>query len=128
MSDTKIDQKNIVSISAIKAMGLSEDKTEIHMHNEVKQVTVSYLRGRAAIIPDTLPMEDAALLAYVDRLPQPRWRNLLESIIPLAVAKFGQKKAAAKWLGINESTISRRAKVPGYYKGQKLIEMNDPLG
>lgn len=122
-SHTVINQVSTVTATAIKKITDSHEgpvTINFNSHHvaiqgvpDMGRPGSSWGRFDPAAIPADMSMDDLSLIAFMQKLPEPRIKYLVNYVYDLAFNHFGRSRyAAAEWLGCSYRTLYRNPRRP----------------
>ncbi len=106
MTDKVIVQAPQISVAALKAIAEGHDgplTININVGNMNASINEEAPKKEIEVFPRALPMDDEALLAYIETFPEPRLKNFIEHLYTITIQRLGAT-GASRWLGVSTRT------------------------
>ncbi len=130
MTDAKIIQAPQISVAALKAIAEGHDgplTINIHVGGMNAAINGEAPKKEIEVFSRALPMDDEALLAYIETFPEPRLRNFIDHIYRIVTEKLGSKYKTAMWLGVSYRTPFNRLPANHPMEGEEKEKLIDAL-
>ncbi len=99
---SSIEQSSVISVSALKKLVSAADGSPVTINVNMSSLQVS---GESSNM-EGLPVDDPGLLMYIEKLPPPRMRSLIERVYQLSMIRNRNNKSkAAEWLGVSKRSF-----------------------